>query len=158
MTNINTLITLGGKRWTKENHDRIYFTGEQLAKFITEQKGTNLSKKEIQNLHDANFYYNVMTSEYVWKGNRDSNFYSNTIIAFLSEAAKPAPVETSTALEAESIEIEPTSMASTVSSFADSLENATDEQLDRHERINSYPKRRRDGALYLDPKTQTWDD
>lgn len=42
--------------------------------------------------------------------------------------------------------------------FANNVENATDDMLEHYDRINSYPQKLSDGATYLDPHTQTWDD
>lgn len=59
MTNIEKLLAVGGNRWTKADHDRIYMSAEQLGLQNGMFNGEKISKTMARELASAKTYYDV---------------------------------------------------------------------------------------------------
>ena len=86
MTSINQLIELGGMRWRKNDQDRIYFSGVQLATFIHRtNKDAVLDKREIKRLQAARFHFNVVTGKFSHDGSYEICRYEPDILRFFDD-------------------------------------------------------------------------
>ena len=56
---IEKMEEIGGRRWTKDDHDRVYFPGAVVAKLL------KLSNSKSRQINAAKFYYDLNASEFV---------------------------------------------------------------------------------------------